>query len=208
MPYFSFSLKKNFLKDANLEIENMNMISQNKIYYSKNTLLWKFLSKNKANKLLNFAKFEKRKKTKKIGKKILFLLPPSIGMGDAIEYALAIKAIDNSKKFQNIGIGFVGRFEYIFKKYFNLNTIYAEYIEENVLKDYDTIFHFSLEIFDLEFQKYKRVDIENSITNFFQIKKYRKKNILSIDKIKTISLFPISQSPIRSMSVDIINESS
>ena len=39
MPYFSFSLKKNFLKDADLEIENMDMISQNKIYYSKNTLL-------------------------------------------------------------------------------------------------------------------------------------------------------------------------
>ena len=47
MPYFSFSLKKNFLRDIKLPIEDIDNIVNNKIYFSKNTYLWKTLNKNK-----------------------------------------------------------------------------------------------------------------------------------------------------------------
>ena len=73
MPYFSFSLKKNFLKNNDLPIEDIDNIVNNKIYFSKNTYLWKSLNKNKNRKYTNFFKYEKRKKINKIGKRDTFL---------------------------------------------------------------------------------------------------------------------------------------
>ena len=206
MPYFSFSLKKNFLKKANLQLDNVNNLLDNKVYYSKSTFLWKYLNKNKNNEHINFFKFEKRKKIKKLGNSVLFCLPPSIGLGDSIEYALAIKAINNAKKFKSIAVGFVGRFSYIFEKYFELNNLYSNFIEESEYSKFETIFHFSLEIPNLKLQKYNRSDIESSITSFFNVKKYRKKKLFKKKQIKKISLFPISQSPIRSMSIEVVNQ--
>ena len=96
MPYFSFSLDQIYLnQQKSNDITSLNILP-NTIYFSKNTKLWKVLNKNINLNSNYFIKFEKRKKIKIIYRKILFFLPPSIGLGDAIEYALAIKAIKNA----------------------------------------------------------------------------------------------------------------
>ena len=87
-------------------------------------------------------------------------MPPSIGLGDAIEYALSIKAIINSGQFIDLAVAFVGQYKNIFKKYFNINNIYEEVISEKSIKIYDTIFHITLEINELIYQKYDRKNIE------------------------------------------------
>ena len=86
MPYFSFSVKETIPSLKKFDI------TSNNIYLSKNTQLWKILQKQKGS-ILNFLKPEKRIYIDSIGKNILFCLPPSIGIGDAIEYATTIKKI-------------------------------------------------------------------------------------------------------------------
>ena len=53
----------------------------------------------------------------------------------------------------------MGRFEVVFKKMFNISEVYTETIEERVLNEYDTVFHFSLEVPGLINQKYEYVNI-------------------------------------------------
>ena len=206
MPYFSFSLKKNFLKDNKLLIEDIDNIVNNKIYFSKNTYLWKNLNKNKNSKYINFFKYEERKKINKVGRKILFCLPPNIGLGDAVEYALSIKAVAVAKKFDLIAVAYVGRFQYIFSKYFDLNNIYKDLVDVNEFRFFDTIFHITIEIKDLLNQKYLRADIEASLNSFFKVKRYRSNDNKKKNKIKKITIFPISQSPLRSMPIKILNK--
>ena len=122
---------------------------------------------------LNFIKQEKRKKITKIKKTVLICLPPSIGLGDAIEYALSIKAIINSGQFINLGVAFVGQYRNIFEKYFNIKNIYAEIISEESINLYETIFHLTLEIKQLIYQKYDRKNIEQLVINYFGISKFR-----------------------------------
>ena len=73
--------------------------------------MWKLLNQKNCLSNLNFVKYEKRSPVTRIGKKILFCLPPSIGLGDAVEYALSIKAILNSSSFICLGVAFVGRYK-------------------------------------------------------------------------------------------------
>ena len=87
MPYFSFSIKENLNL---IEFEN---VKQNITYFSKNTKLWKLLHSKKMKQIINFIQFENRIKISILKKKILFCVPPSIGLGDAIEYGLAINSI-------------------------------------------------------------------------------------------------------------------
>ena len=206
MPYFSFSLKQNFIKQIKNMPSDFEYIETDQVYFSKNTNLWKILQKNENLEYLNFLRFEKRKKANLKGKKILFFLPPSIGMGDAIEYGLAIKAIEQSKMFDFISIAFVGRYKMIFKKYFNLHNIFENIISEVNLNVHDIIYHFSLELKNLKNQKYLRSDIEDSIIKKFNVPKIRKKLNIENKKIKTINIFPVSTSPIRSMSIKILNK--
>jgi len=206
MPYFSFSLKQNFFKKDRVIFNNFQKIELNKVYYSKNTTLWKNLNKKKNLAFLNYHKFEERKKIKFLGNKILFCLPPSIGLGDAVEYGLAFKSIIDSNKFKSVGIAFTGRYKVIFKNYFDCKKIYADVILETDLIKYDTIYHLSLEISALQNQKYIRSDIEDNITKKFKVLKNRNVNIVKSNIIKKITLFPISQSPIRSMPVNLIND--
>ena len=51
--------------------------------------------------------------------KILICLPPKYGMGDAIEYGLAIKQLINCRKFDKVGIAFCSDFKIIFTKLFS-----------------------------------------------------------------------------------------
>ncbi len=205
MPYFSFSLKQNFLIGKNI-LKDVENIEVNKVYFSKNTTLWKMLNYKENSNFINFIKYEERLKIKNYKSNILFCLPPSIGFGDAIEYGLAIRSIIKSKKFDNIGIAFTGRYKDIFIKYFDCHNVYGDIIESNQFLKYETIFHFTLEIDKLKLQKYVRSDIENEITKYFGIHKNRKKYINKNKKIKSITLFPVSTSPIRSMSAKIVNK--
>ena len=86
------------------------------------------LRKTKYRKFLNFVKIEKREKISKITKKILFFLPPSIGLGDAVEYAISIKAILNNKNYEHYGIAFVDKYKLIFEKYFKLYNLYENIV--------------------------------------------------------------------------------
>ena len=208
MPYFSFSLKEDIKKDIKDELKiYLSKLKPNKKYYSKNTVLWKTLNNKKLKEKINFVQYEKRNKLKIIGTKLLICLPPSIGLGYSIEYALSIKALIDSGKFKCLGVAFVGKYKKIFRNYFNIKNIFEETISEKDIKKYSSIFHVTLEIKELFYQKYERKDIETLLTSFFNVKKYRKnfKRTFSNHK-KKISIFPISQSPLRTMTIDLIND--
>ena len=206
MPYFSFSLPSNYNVNNFLNCKiDFSKIKPNIKYFSKNTALWKVLNHKKNLSYWTFIKQEKRKKIKKIGKNILICLPPSIGLGDSIEYALSIKAVIDNGNFLKLGVAFVGRYSSIFKRYFNINQVYEEVISDKSIKEYDTIFHLTLEIEALSYQKYDRQDIEQLVTNFFNVPKFRSFTNKNNNSIKKISIFPISSSPIRTMPIDLLN---
>lgn len=206
MPYFSFSLKKRIYKKnfSNLN-DNLYDLEINKKYFSKNTYLYKLLKNNYFKNSINYVQLEKREKLHHIGQSILICLPPSIGLGDAIEYALSIKALVVSNKFKKVGVAYVGRFKSLFEKYFNLTNIYCDIVSEKKLASYISIFHITLEIEKLINQKYERQDIEDVIIKYFNVPKFRKEIKNKNNQIKKISIFPISQSPLRSLNPDLIN---
>ena len=204
MPFFSFSLKKNFLTSNCLPFISINNIENNQTYFSKNTKLWKYLNKKENIHLINSLSFESRKPISKIEDSILFCLPPSLGLGDIIEYALSINSIINSKKFKKVGIAFVGKYEIILKKYFKIKNIFPDIINLNDLNKFKSIFHVTLEIKELKMQKYVRQDIEKIMNKYFSISdnKFYKNDFKK--NIKKITIFPISKSPLRSMSPIIL----
>ena len=61
------------------------------------------------------------------------------------------------------------------------------------------------EIKKLFYQKYDRQNIEELITNFFCVPKFRENNFLNNNKINKITLFPLSHSPLRTMTIDLLN---
>jgi hypothetical protein len=130
-------------------------------------------------------------------------------VGDAIEYGIAISSLIQIKKFEKIGIAFTSNHYYLFKEFFAFLDIYPLIISENELSNYDTVFHITLEINALKFQKYKRSNIAEEICNYFKVPliDYKKEiNKVQIDNIKTISIFPISTSLIRSLPLYILEE--
>ena len=179
MPFFSFSIN-----EVTPSLKKYN-ITENNLYFSKNTQLWKLIKKiPKSN--INKLDFEKRHPVKSIGKKILFCLPPNIGLGDAIEYASALKSVSDSNIFEKLAVAFVGEFEFLFKDYFNLKNNFPYIIDNVDLEKFDTIFHLTLEIQSLINQKYSRSDIYSEIISFFKIKDTKiKKNIQKIKIIKS-----------------------
>ncbi len=203
MAFFSFSL----IKDS-FEYHSIN-IEPNKKYYSKDITLRKELNnKNKINSFVELS-HENRKKITNIGKKLLICLPPKFGVGDAIEYGVAISSLIQIKKFDKIGIAFTSNHYYLFKEFFAFLNIYPLIISEDELNAYDTVFHITLEINALKFQKYKRSNIALEICNYFKVPliDYKKEtDKAQIDNIKTISIFPISTSFIRSMPLYILEE--
>ena len=95
MPYFSFILLKNHKYENIMKYGSFNPKVK---YFSKNTKLWSHL--NKLAKIDNniHVQKEKRLDAKLNCYNILFCLPPALGLGDHIEYALALKAIMLSTK--------------------------------------------------------------------------------------------------------------
>ena len=201
MPYFSFSINQ-----INSSLTKFNIIA-NKVYFSKNTQLWKLLNKGN-NSIINFLKREKRVPISNIKKNILFCLPPSIGLGDAIEYAYAINEVRSHNICSKIGIAFTDEFSFLFKDFFKLDNIYPFIIKKTEIDKFDTVFHLTLEIKSLTNQKYYRSNICEEILKFFNIKKNKNKKILinKKTKINKISIFPLSNSPIRTMPVIILNK--
>ena len=84
MAFFSFLLLTDSFQYLSTKIE------PNKKYYSKDIALSREL--NNKNKINSFAElcFETRLNITTVGKKILICLPPKFGVGDAIEYGIAI----------------------------------------------------------------------------------------------------------------------
>ena len=87
MAFFSFSL----LKDSFVYLSTN--IEPNKKYYSKDIALSKEL--NNKNKINSFAEinYETRLNITGVGKKLLICLPPKFGVGDAIEYGIAVYSL-------------------------------------------------------------------------------------------------------------------
>ena len=202
MPYFSFSIKDN------LNSTEFGNVKQNITYYSKNTKLWKQLHLKKMKSIINFIKFENRTKVSILKKNILFCVPPSIGLGDALEYGLAINSIKKNLFLKKIGIAFVGNYSFLYNKYFLADDIYPHVISKEAIKEYDNVFHFTLEIEELKKQKIARSNIAEQISNYFNIPFKNSINFSKkkFSKIRTVSLFPISKSPIRTMPINLINE--
>ena len=201
MPFFSFSLS-----EIKPPLTKFNITSNN-VYFSKNTELWKKLNKQNSS-IINFLNREKRLPVKNISNNILFCLPPSIGLGDAIEYAMAIKKITENSTLNKVGVAFSGDYTFVFQDFFNLENIYPFTIKKTEIDKFDTVFHLTLEIKSLVNQKYFRSNIFEEIINFFNIKSNEsKKNHTKINyKINKISIFPISSSPIRTMPIKILNK--
>ena len=86
-----------------------------------------------------------------------------------------------------------------------LENLYEYYISEEELEKYDSHFHFTYEIEDLKFQKYKREDIKKIILDKLNIK-YNNSQVAKTKykKIKKISIFPFSASPLRTLPLQTI----
>ena len=80
--------------------DNKENIKLNTKYYSKNSKLYKLLNNKKYYNLIENIQYEKREKIENIGKKILICLPPGIGLGDSVEYALFSKALIKCNLFE------------------------------------------------------------------------------------------------------------
>ena len=196
MAFFSFFLKKDSLTYLSDKIE------PNQKYYSKDITLWKELNNRNKKNEFSEQKYEIRKSPSIIGKKILICLPPNFGLGDAIEYGIAIQSLIKSEKFFEIAIAFCSKHLIIFKQFFPFLNLYPVYISESNLKKYDTIFHVTLEIDALKFQKYKRSNIAKEICNYFKVSLQEikfQKFIRSKNYRRTISIYPVSTSVLRSL---------
>ena len=186
MAFFSFSLiGKSFLYLS-------KNIEPNKKYYSKDIALRKEL--NNKNKLTPFAElnYETRVNVTSVGKKLLICLPPKFGVGDAIEYGIAINSLIQLKKFKKIGIAFTSNHNYLFEEFFSFTDIYPLIISQDEINTYDTVFHITLEIKALKYQKYKRSHIAKEICDYFNahLIDYKKEiNFIQKDDAKTISIF-------------------
>ena len=201
MAFFSFLLLKDRLTYLSEQIE------PNQKYFSKDIVLWKEFKNRNKKKQICLLNHENRLRLNSLGKKILICLPPNFGVGDAIEYSIAIKSIIKSRKFSKIGIAFCSKHLFIFKEFFLFSNIYPLFISENEIKKYDTLFHITLEIEALKFQKYKRSNIVNEICKYFNVPIYdfkflKKKN--TIKDVKEIGIFPVSTSMIRSLPSKVI----
>ena len=203
MAFFTFSL----LNDSFIYLSTR--IEPKQKYYSKDIALRKELNNRNKNQPFALVNFENRKNITTIRKKLLICLPPNFGLGDAIEYGIAINSLIKSKKFDKIGIAFCGNHSFIFKNFFSFLEVYPLIISKDQINIYDTIFHITLEIDALKFQKYKRSNITLEICKFFKVPvldfKVQNHKMIKINT-KTISIFPVSTSIIRSLPFNVIDK--
>ena len=113
MAFFSFSL----LNDPLAYLSNQ--FEPNQKYFSKDTTLWKELNNRNKKKHICILNHEKRSRLNFLGNKLLICLPPKFGLGDAVEYCVAIKSIIENNTFSKIGIAFCSDMIFIFKDIFS-----------------------------------------------------------------------------------------
>lgn len=208
MPYFSFSvtksiLQQNFILNDPHLFKIIQNAQSNKKYYSKYYEIFKTFKNNiNSSKIISLKK-EQNNKYLFSNKNIIFFLPPNYGLGDVIEYGLAVKKIQEKFTNMKIGFAFVYKYKKILEDLIKLENVYEYFISKEELDQYESHFHFTFEIDELKFQKYNRQDIEKKILGKFNIKD-RHKILFDSKKyhktIKKISIYPFSASPIRSLS--------
>jgi len=207
MPFFSFILIKNYLPSELVILDsNTEILLRKKKYFCKNTKIWNIFSKKNNKFELDNLSYEKNIKIKNKVNKIIFCLPPNIGAGDAIEYGLSFKAIEKKGLYENICLAFCSEYYKILSVFINPKKIYSDFVSEDQINEYKNLFHFTSEIESLKLQKYQRENIELNINNFFNVNNYRPSVKKLKNKISRISIFPISKSPIRTLSVHLIND--
>ena len=161
MPFFSFILEENYTPvSLGIIDSNLKLLKKKKRYFSKNTKLWNILNKKNNEIKISKLSIEKHSKVNNHIKKVIFCLPPSVGVGDSVEYALAIKAIERKKLFEKVGLAFCSKTYSILSQFINIKNIYSDFISEDEINKYDGIFHFTSEIKSLKLQKYYRENIE------------------------------------------------
>ena len=91
----------------------------------------------------------------------------------------------------------------MFEDFLKIDIIYPFAIKKTEINNFDTVFHLTLEIKSLINQKYSRSNIYEEIINFFNIKNVQKNKLKAQkkNKINKISIFPLSSSPIRTMTI-------
>ena len=207
MPFFSFILNKNYLpSELGIFDSNTDILYRKRKYYCKNTKIWNMFSKKNNKFELDNLSFENLISIKDRVNKVIFCIPPNIGLGDAIEYGLAFKAIEKKGLYENISLAFCSRYYKILSNFINPKKIYSDFVGEDQMNEYKNLFHFTSEIESLKLQKYQRKNIELNINKFFNVSNYRPSIKKLKNKISRISIFPISKSPIRTLSVDLIND--
>ena len=63
-----------------------------------------------------------------------------MGIGDAIEYASAIKAISNSNMFEKVAVAFVEDYRFLFENHFNLKNNFQYVINKKDLEEEEDVF--------------------------------------------------------------------
>ena len=76
---------------------------------------------------------------------------------------------EKSNVLKNFGIAFTEQYSFIFKDIFKLDKIYPYIISKKELNQFDSVFHFTLEIEALKNQKNIRSNIVKEIKMFFKI---------------------------------------
>jgi len=207
MSYFSFSVTKSIIDESfisdNQELSILfNNIKYKNKYYSKYLPILKAFGKSACSKSIIFFNKEEIQKYISFNKDTIFFLPPKYGLGDIIEYGLAIKKIQKKFPKNKIGLAFVYKYKKILQDLLKLKNLYDYFISEKELLKYTSHFHFTHEINALKYQKYNREDIEKSILDKFNIEDDSKKlHYLKQTKknIKKISIYPFSASPLRTL---------
>ena len=92
------------------------------------------------------------------------------------------------------------------KKYFTTRSIYSEIISAETYSSFNTIFHTTLEIPAFKNQKFVRSDIEKNLIKYFKVKKLRVHKNNKKNKIKKITIFPISNSSMRIMPIVLLEQ--
>ncbi len=210
MSYFSFTLTKSIFSESfrskNLKLLRiLENVKTKQKYYSKYS---KIIKKYKTNSVLEKSIFIQREKIVQSifnGKNTIFFLPPKYGLGDVVEYGIAVKIIQNYYPRQKIALAFVYQYKKMLENLLQLKNLYEYYVSQEELDQYESHFHFTYGIEELKFQKYKRENIKKLILKKFQIKlKNLKAPNKREKKIEKISIYPFSASPLRTLPLQTI----
>ena len=161
MSYFSFTLTKSIFSESfrskNLKLLRiLENVKTKQKYYSKYS---KIIKKYKTNSVLEKSIFIQREKIVQSifnGKNTIFFLPPKYGLGDVVEYGIAVKIIQNYYPRQKIALAFVYQYKKMLENLLQLKNLYEYYVSQEELDQYESHFHFTYGIEELKFQKYKR----------------------------------------------------